>query len=179
MDVDPKWRSLGYSHITWELLRYYLSIRGAKKQREWLAELRNNSSLATPEGHLPIPSDGVQHFFEYLEVREAVFEKLFKQLRSEEAAKRYCQENAIAFGTTATQSTDHHQASKALVATVSAIASEECKKRGISIDPNPQKRCVWCNDNGLHVTARNLDGAIPSTVNPFIVWEIKEYWGKR
>jgi hypothetical protein len=33
-------------------------------------------------------------------------------------------------------------------------------------------------DNKLHVTARNLDGAIPSLANPGIVWEIKEYWGK-
>jgi hypothetical protein len=30
----------------------------------------------------------------------------------------------------------------------------------------------------LHVTARNLDGAIPSLANPTIIWEIKEYWGK-
>lgn len=33
-------------------------------------------------------------------------------------------------------------------------------------------------ENGLHVTARNLDGAIPALSNPHIVWEIKEYWGK-
>ena len=33
-------------------------------------------------------------------------------------------------------------------------------------------------DNNLHVTARNLDGAIPSLANPTIIWEIKEYWGK-
>jgi hypothetical protein len=30
----------------------------------------------------------------------------------------------------------------------------------------------------LHVSARNLDGAIPSLANPYLVWEIKEYWGK-
>jgi hypothetical protein len=178
MNIDSKWRALGYSHITWELLRYYLSVRGEKNKRDWLKELRINHSLATDESHLPIPSDGVQFFFEYLEVREREFVQLFARLRDEEAAKRYCEENAIAYGTTATQSTDHHQASKALVATVSAIAVQECSKRGVEVDPNPQKRCVWCNNHGLHVTARNLDGAIPSTVNPRVVWEIKEYWGK-
>jgi hypothetical protein len=29
----------------------------------------------------------------------------------------------------------------------------------------------------LHVTARNLDGAIPALLSPIVVWEIKEYWG--
>lgn len=178
MDINDKWRSLGYSHIAWELLRYYLSVRGEKNQKEWLNELRNNNSLATDESHLPIPPDGVQFFFEYLDLREQVFDQLFARLRDEDEAKKYCRDNAIEFGTTATQSSDHHQASKALVATVSAIAIQECSERGIEVDPNPQKRCVWFNDNGLHVTARNLDGAIPSTVNPYIVWEIKEYWGK-
>lgn len=37
---------------------------------------------------------------------------------------------------------------------------------------------MWLVDNQLHVTARNLDGAIPSLDSPEIVWEIKEYWGK-
>jgi hypothetical protein len=178
MNIDKKWRSLGYNHIAWELLRYYLSVRGEKNQKDWLKELRNNNSLATDESHLPLPADGVQFFFEYLELREQVFDQLFTRLRDEEAAKKYCRDNAIEFGTTATQNADHHQASKALVATVSTIAVQECSKRGIQVDPNPHKRCVWCNENGLHVTARNLDGAIPSTVNPYIVWEIKEYWGK-
>ena len=26
--------------------------------------------------------------------------------------------------------------------------------------------------------ARNPDGAVPSLLNPVVVWEIKEYWGK-
>ena len=39
-------------------------------------------------------------------------------------------------------------------------------------------RCVWLQDEFLHVTARNLDGAIPGLINPLVVWEIKEYWGK-
>ena len=32
-------------------------------------------------------------------------------------------------------------------------------------------------ENNLHVSARNLDGAIPSLYQPKILWEIKEYWG--
>ncbi len=37
---------------------------------------------------------------------------------------------------------------------------------------------MWFKERDLYVTARNLDGAIPCLVNPFVVWEIKEYWGK-
>lgn len=37
---------------------------------------------------------------------------------------------------------------------------------------------MWLERNQLHVTARNLDGAIPGLTNPRVVWEIKEYWGK-
>lgn len=42
----------------------------------------------------------------------------------------------------------------------------------------PTRRCVWLEGNQLHVTARNLDGAIPSLESPEAIWEIKEYWGK-
>lgn len=48
----------------------------------------------------------------------------------------------------------------------------------MEVDLDPQRRAIWFSDNGLHVSARNLDGAIPSLENPSAVWEIKEYWGK-
>jgi hypothetical protein len=178
MEVHHKWRQLGYRHVTWELLRYYLSIRGERNQHQWLEELKRTHSVTAESAKFPLPHEAISNFFEYLRLRETEFEVIFSKLRDEKSATKYCDENAIQFGTTVTKNSDHHQASKALVATVSAIASEECSRRGISIDPNPQTRCTWHSDRGLHVTARNLDGAIPSTVNPIIVWEIKEYWGK-
>lgn len=178
MKIQSRWRALGFRHITWELLRYYLSIRGQKQQLDWCKELRGTKSLPAGNDHLPIPAESIELFFDYIKVRERVFNELFSRLRNEKEAMQFCKKNAISYGLTATQSKDHHQASKALVATVSAIAAEECRKRGVEIDQNPQTRCIWCNTYGLHVTARNLDGAIPSTVNPKIVWEIKEYWGK-
>ncbi len=64
------------------------------------------------------------------------------------------------------------------VAAVSDIAKKICASKKIDIEPNPQTRCVWLNTNSLHITARNLDRAIPSLGNPIIIWEIKEYWGK-
>lgn len=79
---------------------------------------------------------------------------------------------------TVTKNLDHHQSSKSLVATVAQISSDIAAKFGFNIDIDPQHRCVWFKEKDLYVTARNLDGAIPCLVNPFVVWEIKEYWGK-
>src|SRR5690606_24569102 len=70
------------------------------------------------------------------------------------------------------------QSSKSMIATVSHIASTVCDKLGVGIEKNPQRRCVWNENGNLHVSARNLDGAVPGLQNPYIVWEIKEYWGK-
>ena len=65
-----------------------------------------------------------------------------------------------------------------MIAAVAGIAGEVCRKYGLGLQDDPQTRCVWFVGNELHVSARNLDGAIPSLMNPSIVWEIKEYWGK-
>jgi len=64
-----------------------------------------------------------------------------------------------------------------MVATVSWIANKVCEELGVTFNPAPQTRCVWLNEKGLHVTARNMDGSLPSLANPQIIWEIKEYWG--
>jgi hypothetical protein len=64
-----------------------------------------------------------------------------------------------------------------MVLTTTRLAEAVCKEFGMAIEPNPQRRCVWVANEQLHVAARNLDGAIPGLVDPFLVWEIKEYWG--
>lgn len=178
MESGGIWAELGHRHIMWELLRYFLSIRNTRQQASWLEQLKRDNALSTDTAQLPIPAGTVELLVDYLNARESVFSEAFDHLRTEAEANDFCSTNDIAVGVTATKSSDHHQSSKALVATVSSIAERACESRGLSIDPNPQRRCVWCNDQGLHVTARNLDGAIPSTANPRIIWEIKEYWGK-
>lgn len=178
MDSMGKWRELGYRHLVWELLRYYLSFKTIARQRDWLEELEESKSLPAGNARFPIAYETIELLRSYIRERDRALTILLSQLRDEKRAKQFCIENAIEFTTTATKNKDHHQASKSLVATVSAIAYEECTKRGIELDQNPQRRCIWCSTNGLHVTARNLDGAIPSTLNPKIIWEIKEYWGK-
>ena len=179
MLVDTKWRDLGHDHVVWQLVRYWASLGGKKKeQAAWLKLLEASNQLATNDGWLPISAESVATFLQYLELRNTVFAQQYRLLRDEAAALSYCRRKKLAAGTTATQNKDHHQSSKALVATVTGIAGKVCKKFRTNFNPNPQYRCVWCNANGLHVTARNLDGAIPSIVNPVVVWEIKEYWGK-
>jgi len=64
-----------------------------------------------------------------------------------------------------------------MVLTATRLAEAVCEELGVRIEPNPQRRCVWVAKEQLHVTARNLDGAIPGLIDPFLVWEIKEYWG--
>ena len=179
MLIDPKWKVLGHDHIVWQLVRYWAALGGKKReQAEWLQVLADSNQLATNDGGLVIDRTSVELFLQYLDLRVVVFNDTFKLLRDETTALAYCRRKKLATGTTATQNKDHHQSSKALVAAVTGVAQKVCRKLKTTFDPSPQYRCVWCNSNGLHVTARNLDGAIPSLLNPVMVWEIKEYWGK-
>ena len=174
MDVDSVWKSLGSRHLLWDILRYYLSIRGSRRQRDWLNFLKQNSAIVAADERFPVTDETISMLFDYLKVREKKCADAQSRLRTEQEAGDFCRSKGIAFGKTRTQSKDHHQASKALVAAVSSVARSVCE----NVDDNPQTRCIWCSSNDLHVTARNVDGAVPSTSNPVVIWEIKEYWGK-
>jgi len=126
---------------------------------------------------IPVEPALIDQFFRYQTARDAAFATLSDLLRTETEALAYCAANGFAVGQTRTQNLDHHQSSKAIVATVSSIAKRLCDARRIEFNPNPQTRCAWHANHKLHVTARNMDGAIPALVNPRIIWEIKEYWG--
>jgi hypothetical protein len=172
------WRKLGWKNSFWELLRFYCSLRGME-QKKFLKEL---SGTKTEDARwwdlLGLTDDAAKLIVTYCAQREKLLEKALDCLRTEEEAKAYCSKNKIGWKVTKTQSKDHHQSSKTLIATVSSIAEKVCEDFDETLEPNPQKRCVWFVDNHLHVTARNLDGAVPSLKDPYIVWEIKEYWGK-
>ena len=179
MQANSKWVKLGWRHPLWNLVRFYLSLRGSRVQEKFIEKLSKTSQIDIDENEtIPIPSEAVKLFFEYITKREDMFTDAMSQLRTENEAQEYCSQNDLSVGVTKTKNNDHHQASKALIAAVTGIAKEVCSKLDVDIDEDPQKRCVWCYDNELHVTARNLDGAIPGLMNPFIIWEIKEYWGK-
>lgn len=179
MQAYPPWSDLGWRHGLWDLVRYYCSLRGDQQRGEWLSRLLESGRMSVADsGEFPIDRSTIDLLARYLNERERAFIQAFSHLRTEEQALAFCAANAIDVGTTRTKSADHHQSSKALVATVSHVASEVCASLGLPIETNPQRRCVWCTENALHVTARNLDGAIPGLANPLVIWEIKEYWGK-
>ncbi len=172
------WRKLGWKNSFWELLRYYCSLRGTD-QKNFLKELSSDSKESSKWWDtLGLNDEATKLIVKYCTEREKLLHAALEDLRSEEQAKAFCKKNSISWETTKTKSKDHHQSSKTLIATTTAIAEKVCKKFSETLESNPQRRCVWFINNHLHVTARNLDGAIPSLKDPYIIWEIKEYWGK-
>jgi len=182
MERLKQFLELGWRHPLWEILRFYRALGGAqRRQEEWL-ELVTKEHLCSFPGDnaaaVPIDENVSTLLNSYIKASAAQYKSSFARLRTEEEAVAYCESLGVAITRTTTQSADHHQSPKALAGSVAYTAVEFCHKVGIEVDPNPQNRCVWTNGESFHVTARRLDGAIPSLVNPKLVWEIKEYWGK-
>jgi len=172
------WSELNWRHPVWEVVRYYRALRGDKKKQAFLDELSNDKTLSLDNKTLPIQDDVVDLLFQYLSIENELFATAENALRSEDAAISYCKAQGFSVGITKTKNTDHHQSSKSMISSVTGIAHAICEARDITFDLNPQNRCVWLDKEMLHITSRNLDGAIPSLVNPSVIWEIKEYWGK-
>lgn len=126
----------------------------------------------------PIKPEILDLLEEYVADSAELLKEALNLLRSEKEALSFCNKNKLYVGATNTKNKTHHQSSQALVAAVSGIAEKICSKAKSPVDLDPQRRAVWLSKNGLHVSARNLDGAIPSLENPSAIWEIKEYWGK-
>lgn len=170
-----EWQKIGWRHHLWELVRYYHSLRG-KKGQAWLTEITDpNSEFVKALG---ISNGDVDLLKKYLRSRDSLFKLAVSKLRTEEQSQAFCKKSKFVWGQTKTKNLDHHQASKTLIATIACTVKPICESYGVTVDVSPQKRCVWRIGNQLHVTARNLDGAIPGMSDPYIVWEIKEYWGK-
>lgn len=176
----PTFSELPWNHDFWSLLRYFRSLRLRNKERinEWLLELEKSNSLAGGSSSFPIRSELIEMLKDYLDASAGLLVEALGKLRSEGDALSFCKKKKFAVGSTRTRTRAHHQSSKSLIAAVSGIANEVCLKAGVEVDSDPQRRAVWVSEFGLHVSARNLDGAIPSLANPGAIWEIKEYWGK-
>jgi len=178
MQRSEFWRELSWRHPVWELVRYYRALRGKKSKKAFLDELSEHKSLSLDDKTLPIQDDVVNLLLKYMEIEKELFHTAAEALRTEDEALSYCKSKGFTVGTTKTQNKDHHQSSKAMISCVTGITQEICSAKNIDFDPDPQNRCVWLNKDRLHITSRNLDGAIPGLSNPSIIWEIKEYWGK-
>ena len=180
MKINKKWRKLGWRHPLWDYIRFYSVVQRQKRNEKeaWVERLRNNGHMEIdPDMSLPVPKEHVKLFFDYLELRKADFEHATSVLRTEEEALSCCRNLSAIVSKVTTKNQQHYQSSAAMVAAVTSIASTVAGERGLSVVIKPDRRCAWLINNLLHVTARNLDGAIPSLAMPKIVWEIKEYWG--
>lgn len=175
-----KYSELSWNHELWSLVRYYRSLRFRSKTKLgcWLKELRDNGALSDQSEKFPIKPEILDLLEEYVADSAELLKEALNLLRSEKEALSFCNKNKLYVGATNTKNKTHHQSSQALVAAVSGIAEKICSKAKSPVDLDPQRRAVWLSKNGLHVSARNLDGAIPSLENPSAIWEIKEYWGK-
>lgn len=180
MNINTQWRELGWRHPLWDYVRFYSVVRAQGKMAKdrWEEKLRGSKMEIDIDHDLSIPDEHADLFFDYLRSREKDFDTAVSLLRTEDEALAYCARIGAQVTKTRTQSQDHHQSSKAMVAAVSYIAGEHCLEKGLDFNVAPARRCVWLVDNRLHVTARNLDGAVPSLDSPELIWEIKEYWGK-
>ena len=178
MIADKRWTDLGWKHPLWDVVRYYLSLRGTKLPAAFRETLsKDKRILVAGETEFPIAPEVCVLFFEYIDYRVSQFNATFAKLRTEPEALAHCKKLAALVSKVKTQLA-HHQSSSALVASVSAIAKSVCDKLSTEFDIKPQTRCVWCLNNKLHVSVRNLDGVVPGLFNPKVIWEIKEYWGK-
>lgn len=178
MKIDRRWRKLGWRHPLWDDVRFYTSLRKRTKQHdEWLVRLKDGGFQVQPGVDLVVPPAEMKLFLLYLGEREAGFDEVSSCLRTKEEALAYCEKLKWEVATTRTKLADWQDSPKAMVAAVTNVAKLVCEEKSIGFVPAPQRRGVWLMENNLHVSARNLDGAIPALYRPKVVWEIKEYWG--
>jgi hypothetical protein len=179
MKPNKKWRKLGWRHPLWDFIRFYSVVQRQRKELRivWEERLRQATLQIDASQSLPIRPEDATLFFDYLRLREPDFTHATANLRTETEAVAFCESLGVAVTRVKTKSADHHQSSAALVGAVNALTIRRCQVKGSTYTINPDRRCVWLVNDHLHVTARNLDGAVPSLVSPSVVWEIKEYWG--
>ncbi|NOX99880.1 MAG: hypothetical protein GXP30_09150 [Verrucomicrobia bacterium] len=175
-----RYSELKWSHEFWSLVRYYrsLRLRGEDSIADFLGSLKNETGLPKQTTKFPIDPQLIDMLELYITDSKSLLVSALGILRLEEGALAYCRKMKFLVGKTATKNQSHHQSSKTLIAAVSGVAAKVCKSEGVDVNLDPQRRAIWFSDQGLHVSARNLDGAIPSLENPRAIWEIKEYWGK-
>lgn len=177
MDVRDKYRRLGWRSEHWEYVRLYRSLRG-NAATTWRRQMLSTGKIIIGDSFtFPLEGEAPRFLDEYLTDVEADAAAAHLALRTEPEAVAACKTIGVEVARTATRNQDHHQSSKALVAEVSGHVQAFAQANGLSVETDPQRRGVWANAHGFHVTARNLDGALPGLLNPLAVWEIKEYWG--
>jgi hypothetical protein len=188
-------RSEAYLHTHWDdpfwqTVRMCVDVLGARAAKrhqralsedELLTALHSKGTSASEAfvRHLDGHPELAQRVADYLYDRIIAVEYMLAHLRTEEEAQADLRELAghVTIAQYGTQSADHHQSSSVMVATVNWLTATELQDREVSFEPNPQARGAVFEPGRILVTPRRLDGAIPALLNPYGLWEIKEYWG--
>jgi hypothetical protein len=164
-----------------------LDTRAAKRTRRPLTEQelltalgrRDTSASNAFLRHLDEHPGLLHGVSDYLHERLSAVETILGLLRTEETAQAQLRELApdVEIATYGTQSRDHHQSSKVIVATVEHLTRTALAPTGVTFERDPQARAVTFEPGRSWVSPRRLDGAIPELLDPVGLWEIKEYWG--
>lgn len=129
-------------------------------------------------GYLSTRPELVGQLADYTKFRMEAAANLLSLARTEEqAVADYQKLSKRALDRYGTQSADHHQSSKVVVATIEVLTNTVSLDQGIQVNVDPQNRVAIVSGEHIWVSPRRLDGAIPSLFNPVGIWEIKEYWG--
>lgn len=161
------------------LVKYFSSIKGEIKKKHAIDLIKTNNIIVTNSGKtIQIDSNTKDFLLKYLDCREKNMRRRIENLLTESESISICKNSNYSYGYTTVANTEHHNSSKSLISRVSNIAEKFAISKNLSVNTNPQNRCIWTCNSRIFVTSRNLDGAIPSTDNPKVIWEIKEYWGK-
>ena len=178
MQVNDRWRKLGWQHPIWDYIRFYVSLgKVPKKQAQWLIQLRTGTFEVQPGTVLKVPDVDRQLFLQYLDGRNADFNVAASKLRTKEEAVEYCERLKYEITMTSTKLQGWTDTPKALVAAVTNVAKLVCTEKSVGLVPIPQSRGGWVCDAQLHLTARHLAGALPAHPPPTLVWVVKVYWG--
>jgi hypothetical protein len=190
MKVDDRWRRLGWRNPLWDYVRFYAGLKKNENyHKEWLAKLKEGifevraaGSSVKPTGRNPqpategprgtnlsVPSDEMRRFLQYIEERRANYEAAASMLRTKEEALDYCEKLKLVVTMTTTRIEEWQNSPNAMVAAVTNIAKLVCQEKSIGFVPKPHRRGVWLSEDNLHVSARNLDGAIPSLFEPKVL----------
>jgi len=166
VDVLPRRRGTQPRAFSEQELLDALQKRGTSASDAFVEHLGHNPELT-------------ERVADYIYDRQKAVEYMLAHLRTEQQALADLKQLArdLVVGTYGTQSLDHHQSAKVMVATVNWLTAYELQDRDVTFEPNPQARAAVFAPGSILVTPRRLDGAIPALLNPCGLWEIKEYWG--
>ena len=173
-DIET-YRDIGQDDKFWQMIRFSYSLRG-NERKEFVTNLSNPESKLCK--YLDVNDEYRKKLASYISFRDSQFTKALNLLRTETQSREACKKRGISWKLTKVRNKTHHQSSKTMISIVNDIAEKVCNRYSKTVNIDPRSRCTWKKKEHLHVTARNLDGAIPGLDNPFLIWEIKEYWGK-